>query len=226
MSKYLTLIPLLREMCFPYYHSCLEKKMTMILGNWNFYVFSFGKSSKCDLGSDHETTHSPFSKGGKFLSFPILHMSSSIYSLSCIYSFLLCMAGCMSPYHMETAASIHPPCFIFYLFYIYFCLYGWRQDGSHFIWQAPLTHPPATFVRFLFLHSKHTPPSIFLFFLNVIVKCSSEMTLNMCTLTEGIHLVIYFLLPVSCGLFIVSVYFDFIQSLKHPWKLSRFGIIK
>lgn len=48
MSKYLTLIPLLREMCFPYYHSCLEKKMTMILGNWNFYVFSFGKSIKCD----------------------------------------------------------------------------------------------------------------------------------------------------------------------------------
>lgn len=42
MSKYLTLIPLLREMCFPYYHSCLEKKMTMILGNGNFYVFSFG----------------------------------------------------------------------------------------------------------------------------------------------------------------------------------------
>lgn len=28
MSKYLTLIPLLREMCFPCYHSSLEKKMT------------------------------------------------------------------------------------------------------------------------------------------------------------------------------------------------------
>lgn len=49
-------------------------------------------------------------------------------------------------------------------------------------------------------------PSIFLFFLNVIVKCSSEMNLNMCTLTEGIHLVIYFLLPVLCGLFIVSLF--------------------
>lgn len=106
MSKYLTLIPLLREMCFPYYHSCLEKKMTMILGNWNFYVFSFGKSIKCDWGSDHETTRSPFPKGGKFLSFPILHLSSSVYSLSCIYSFLLCMAGCMSPYHMETTLFI------------------------------------------------------------------------------------------------------------------------
>lgn len=28
------------------------------------------------------------------------------------------------------------------------------------------------------------------------------MTLNMCTLTEGIHLVIYFLLTVSRGLFV------------------------
>lgn len=50
-------------------------------------------------------------------------------------------------------------------------------------------------------------PSIFLFFLNVIVKCSSEMTLNMCTLTEGIHLVIYFLIPVSRCLSVVSLSF-------------------
>lgn len=55
-------------------------------------------------------------------------------------------------------------------------------------------------------------PSIFLFFLNVIVKCSSEMTLNMCTLTEGIHLVIYFLLTALCGLFIVSLFSNLIQS--------------
>lgn len=58
---------------------------------------------------------------------------------------------------------------------------------------------------FSFAPFQQAPPSIFLFFLNVIVKCSSEMTLNMCTLTEGIHLVIYFLLPVLCGLFIVSL---------------------
>lgn len=50
-------------------------------------------------------------------------------------------------------------------------------------------------------------PSISLFFLNVIVKCSSEMTLNMCTLTEGIHLVIYFLIPVSRCLSLVSLSF-------------------
>lgn len=43
---------------------------------------------------------------------------------------------------------------------------------------APLILSPATSVWFLSLHPKHPPPSIFLFFLNVIVKCSSEMTLN------------------------------------------------
>lgn len=63
---------------------------------------------------------------------------------------------------------------------------------------------------FLFSHFRHTPPSIFLFFLNVIVKCSSEMTLNMCTLTEGIHLVIYFLPSVSC-LFII--FFSWFRSI-------------
>lgn len=84
------------------------------------------------------------------------------------------------------------------------CLCGEGHDGSHFSLQAPSISSPATFVWFLFFHSKNTPPSIFLFFLNVIVKCSSEMTLNMCILTEGIHLVIYFLLPESCHLFVSS----------------------
>lgn len=57
------------------------------------------------------------------------------------------------------------------------------------------------------LSPSEASPSIFLFFLNVIVKCSSEMTLNMCTLTEGIHLVIYFLIPVSRCLSPVSLSF-------------------
>lgn len=57
------------------------------------------------------------------------------------------------------------------------------------------------------LSPSEASPSIFLFFLNVIVKCSSEMTLNMCTLTEGIHLVIYFLIPVSRCFSMVSLSF-------------------
>lgn len=93
-----------------------------------------------------------------------------------------------------------------HLLNIYFCLYGWRQDCSLFSWQAPSNSPSCHFcLVFSFAPFRQAPPSIFLFFLNVIVKCSSEMTLNMCTLTEGIHLVIYFLLPVLCGLFIVSL---------------------
>lgn len=66
---------------------------------------------------------------------------------------------------------------------------------------------------FTFFHSRHILPRIFLFFLNVIVKCSSEMILNMCTLTEGIHLVIYFLLPVSC--FFVNSFVFRLFGFKH-----------
>ncbi len=139
---------------------------------------------------------------GRKVPFHLFHPPSVILNLFFVQHLFpfLCLAGCMSPYPVENTGSIHPPCLFF--LNIYFCLYGWRQDGSHltgFI-DSPSCHVSLVF---LFLHSKHIPPSIFLFFLNVIVKCSSEMTLNMCTLTEGIHLVIYFLLSVSCGLFIV-----------------------
>lgn len=44
MSEYLTLIPLLREMCFPCYHSCLEKKNDNESGKLKFlclFLFLF-----------------------------------------------------------------------------------------------------------------------------------------------------------------------------------------
>lgn len=45
MSEYLTLIPLLREMCFPCYHSCLEKKNDNESGKLKFLcLFSFSFS--------------------------------------------------------------------------------------------------------------------------------------------------------------------------------------
>lgn len=191
MSKYLTLIPLLREMCFPYYHSCLEKKMTMILGNWNFYVFSFGNWANVIWVMNMKPRILLFQRRSSSPFIPF-HLSSSKYFLSI-------------PFSLYGRLYVNIPCgesrldlssMFFYLFYIYFCLYG--EAGSI---DSPSCH---VCLVSLFLHSKHTPPSIFLFFLNVIVKCSSEMTLNMCTLTEGIHLVIYFLLPVLRGLFIVS----------------------
>lgn len=69
---------------------------------------------------------------------------------------------------------------------------------------------------------KHTPPPpcITLFFLNVIVKCSSEMTLNMCILSEG-NTLGYILLTslVSRGLFSVCVW----SLVNHrAWKLTLF----
>lgn len=200
MSKYLTLIPLLREMCFPYYHSCLEKKNDYDSGKLKFLCIFLLVTEQMWFGFWTWNHLFFFSKGEQSLSF-WFHLSSSIYFLS----FFLCMAGSMSPYLVEKAGSVHPSCFL-NLFSIYFCLYGRRQDGSRFVMTGSVDSR-SCHVRLvsLFLHSKHTPPSIFLFFLNVIVKCSSEMTLNMCTLTEGIHLVIYFLLPVSRGVFLVSL---------------------
>lgn len=156
-----------------------------------------------------------FSRGVKCLSFySVLHLSSSIYFiffLSCICSFFLCMADCMSPYPVEKAGSYHPFLFVLYLFLSMRLETRWQPVSFDRLHLCALL---SRLSGFSFLHSKHTPPSIFLFFLNVIVKCSSEMTLNMCTLTEGIHLVIYFLPPLLCGLFMVSFW--------SSWSLSQF----
>lgn len=50
MSKYLTLIPLLRQMCFPYSHSCWGEKMTWWFWEISLSFFFFFFSRKCDLG--------------------------------------------------------------------------------------------------------------------------------------------------------------------------------
>lgn len=108
MSEYLTLIPLLREMCFPCYHSCLEKKKRLILGNWNFYVFSFGNWANVIWVMKMKSDILLF-QGVTCLSFYSILLPSVIlylFFLSCICSFFLCMADCMSPYPVEKAGSL------------------------------------------------------------------------------------------------------------------------
>lgn len=106
----------------------------------------------------------------------------------------------------------------------------WLETRWRAMSLGPCQHlrPLLVCLLFLFSHFRHTPPSIFLFFLNVIVKCSSEMTLNMCTLTEGIHLVIYFLSSVSC---FFIIFFCWLKSIfttshiaHHLWRASTNGI--
>lgn len=135
------------------------------------------------------------------LSLSIVHLSSSVYYFVLHPFFSLSMAECLSPDPVEDAASIHSSWFFFFICFISIsiCMAGDEMAAVSFDRYHRLILP--SFVWFLYFHSKHISPSIFLFFLNVIVKCSSEMTLNMCTLTEGIHLVIYFLIPVLRGLF-------------------------
>lgn len=131
MSKYLTLIPLLREMCFPYHHSCLgeEKKKITILENGNFYVFSFGNWANVIWVMKMNSC------------IPLqFHSSSSICFCPPSIPFL-CKADCMCPPPMEKADSIRSPCF-FYLFYIYFCLSGQRQDGRRFHLTGSITLLP------------------------------------------------------------------------------------
>lgn len=68
----------------------------MILGNWNFYVFSFSNQRKCDLGYEHEATHSSFPGAGS--SSPLIHPPSVIPDqFFILHLFLfLCTADCMS----------------------------------------------------------------------------------------------------------------------------------
>lgn len=135
------------------------------------------------------------------------HLPSVILNLSfCTRSFLsVGQIVCPHTLWRMLALSIRH---VFFCIVLYLFLSIWLETRWQPFHLTGSVNSPSCHVCLvsLFLHSKHTPPSIFLFFLNVIVKCSSEMTLNMCTLTEGIHLVIYFLLPVLCGLFTMSTF--------------------
>lgn len=81
MSKYLTLIPLLREMCFPYYHSCLEKKNDYDSGKLKFLCIFLLVTEQMWFGFWTWNHLFFFSKGEQSLSF-WFHLSSSIYFLS------------------------------------------------------------------------------------------------------------------------------------------------
>lgn len=156
--------------------------------------------SKHDLGYKHEN-HS--------FSFPDEETSLPFHPPSVILSVFFCPASIL--FSLYGRVSVPGPCggrsldpFFMIFFLICFisisiCMAEDEMAAVSFDRYHRLILP--SFVWFLYFHSKHISPSIFLFFLNVIVKCSSEMTLNMCTLTEGIHLVIYFLIPVLRGLF-------------------------
>lgn len=181
MSKYLTLIPLLREMCFP----------AIIPGWWRknyrklkFLWLSFWANEQMWYGVETIFFLNYYSISPTLLPAFILDpwRKTFLYILSIIGFISVFMAG--------------------------------DKMAGHVNWPLP-TSPAPTCLLFLFSHFRHTPPSIFMFFLNVIVKCSSEMTLNMCTLTEGIHLVIYFLPSVSCFFIIFFSRFRSIFTTSH-----------
>lgn len=69
MSKYLTLIPLLREMCFPYYHSCLEKKKWRWFWETEISMYFLLVIEQMWFGFWSWNRSFSFSEGEKFLSF-------------------------------------------------------------------------------------------------------------------------------------------------------------
>lgn len=97
--------------------------------------------SKHDLGYKHEN-HS--------FSFPDEETSLPFHPPSVILSVFFCPASIL--FSLYGRVSVPGPCggrsldpffmiFFFNLFYIYFYMYGWRRDGSRFIWQVSSTHP-------------------------------------------------------------------------------------
>lgn len=210
MSEYLTLIPLIRELCFPCYHSCLEKKKKKERRQriWETeismfsFLFFFQSTSKCDLGSKHETSHSPPSL---FIASHICH-PRSILLLVCFCPASLFPVRSLESDPRPCAESSLSPSSMFSFEICFVSISAFiAGDTTAAVWfdRRHQFNPLPTLSGFS-LSPSEASPSIFLFFLNVIVKCSSEMTLNMCTLTEGIHLVIYFLNPASCCLSMVS----------------------
>lgn len=171
MSEYLTLIPLLREMCFPCYHSCLEKKKWQWIWETEismfvFFFFSFFLSKWANV------IWVPNMKPLILLSFffnSIPHLSSWVYFLSYISPFLsLWHSVCpQTLWRKQPPSILHV--FFFNLFCIYFCWNGWRQDGSRFVWQAPSVHPPVNFVWFL---SFSIPSLLLLLLLLPVSSCS------------------------------------------------------
>lgn len=130
-----------------------EKKMTMNLGNWNFYVyfcFSLFFSVNEQMWFGFWTWNLSFSSLSLFL----LHLPFVIPSLFFFWfvfvphPFSLFVARSLTQDPVEKAASILHV-FFCNLFCIYFCLHSWRQDSSRLVWQAPSICPPANFVWFL-----------------------------------------------------------------------------
>lgn len=133
-----------------------EKKMTMNLGNWNFYVyFGFSFFSFFPLKGQKWfgfwTWNLSFSSLFFFIAFPICHPQSIPFFYFFVFvphPFSLFVARSLTQDLVEKAAPILHVSFC-NLFCIYFCLYSWRQDGSRLVWQAPSIRPPANFVWFL-----------------------------------------------------------------------------
>lgn len=155
MSEYLTLIPLIRELCFPCYHSCLEKKKNdNESGKLKFlclFLFFFIFSVNEQMWFGFWTWNLSFSSLSLFF---LLHLPFVIPSLFFFWfvfvphPFSLFAARSLTQDPVEKAASILHV-FFCNLFCIYFCLHSWRQDGSRLVWQAPSICPPANFVWFL-----------------------------------------------------------------------------
>lgn len=147
MSKYLTVIPLLREMCFP----------AIIPGWWREKKNNCGKWTFLRLSLLGKWAHVIWSWNN-----PLLHFYFYYY----IYpaGFLLLILFLKS---MVEDVSIHPLITGFMS-----VLMAEDKMADHFCWPpADISHSCRICLYFFpFFHSRHTPPSIFLFFLNVIVS--------------------------------------------------------
>lgn len=96
------------------------RKKWLILGNWYFYVFSFGNWANVIWVMKMKSHILLFQ--GREVSLFLFHPPSVILNLFFFFFFVLhlfiffCMADCMSPYSVEKAGSYHPFLFVLYLF--------------------------------------------------------------------------------------------------------------
>lgn len=115
----------------------------MILGNGNFYVFSFSNWANVFLVMDIKPL--------VLLSFhPILNL----HPASLIFPPLFQLVG----HHTSGESRFYPPPCLGFLSIFAFSLWsGWRPCDSPFIWQIPLIHPPVRLVSLLHSSSQYLP---------------------------------------------------------------------
>lgn len=174
--------------------------MSTILENWNFYVFSFGNWA-------NETTHVPFP--GENSSSSLCHPQSILCPAPTpcsLYGRLYVLMPCG-----QSRLSLHPPppqppflnCFIS------FSEPKTRWQPSHLPGSLHSLSCHVCLVSHFSPFQAYSPSSIFLFFLNVIVKVFQWDDSKYVYINRGNTLGYILLIPVLCGLFISSLSLSF-----------------